>query len=241
MKTVQQVSKLTGVSVRTLHHYDQIGLLKPTNVTEAGYRLYDEEALKRLHTILFFRELEFPLKQIREFLDNPAFDPSEALDDQIRLLELRAEQLEKLISHARQIQKTGVISMDFSAFDHSKQDRYAAEAKRRWGSTHAYREFEEKTANQSPAQQQTVNDGLMDVFVRFGTIRGTSPASSEAQALVKELQDYITAHYYTCTNQILKGLGMMYIAGDEMTENIDKASGEGTAQFAHDAIMIYCK
>ena len=241
MKTVQQVSKLTGVSVRTLHHYDDIGLLKPTKTTDAGYRLYDEEALRKLHSILFFRELEFPLKQIREFLDDPIFDPREALADQIRLLEMRAEQLDRLISHARQIQKTGVIPMDFSAFDHSKQDQYAAEAKKRWGKTDAYKEFEEKTAGQTQEQQSNAADGLMAIFVRMGTIRTTDPGSAAAQDLVKELQDYITAHYYTCTKQILRGLGMMYIAGDEMTENIDKAGGQGTAQFAHEAIEIYCK
>ena len=241
MKTVQQVSKLTGISVRTLHHYDQIGLLKPTKVTESGYRLYDETALKRLQAILFFRELEFPLKQIGESLDRPGFDFSSALADQIRLLELRAEQLQKLISHARQIQETGVIPMDFSAFDRSKQATYAAEAKKRWGSTDAYKEFEEKTAGQTQAQQNAAGDGLMAIFARMGTIRTADPAASEAQALVKELQDYITAHYYTCTKQILRGLGMMYIAGDEMTENIDKAGGEGTANFAHEAIEFYCR
>ena len=240
MKTVQQVSRLTGVSVRTLHHYDNIGLLKPTQVTEAGYRLYDDEALQKLQTILFFRELEFPLKQIKEFLDNPRFNPQEALADQIRLLELRAAQLDKLLTHARQIQKTGVIPMDFSAFDRSKQATYAAEAKKRWGSTDAYKEFQQKTAGQSQAQQQSAGDGLMTIFTRMGTVRTTDPADSQAQALVKELQDYITAHYYTCTKQILRGLGMMYIAGDEMTANIDAAGGEGTAQFAHDAIEIYC-
>ena len=131
--------------------------------------------------------------------------------------------------------------MDFSAFDHSKQERYAAEAKRRWGNTDAYKEYEQKTAGQSSAQQQSASDGLMAIFTKMGAIRSSSPASPEAQAFVKELQDYITAHYYTCTKQILQGLGMMYIAGDEMTENIDKAGGEGTAQFAHDAIMIFCK
>ena len=241
MKTVQQVSKLTGVSVRTLHHYDQIGLLKPTKITEAGYRLYDDEALRKLQTILFFRELEFPLKQIGEFLNDPAFDAQKVLSDQIRLLELRMEQLEKLISHARQIQKTGVIPMDFSAFDKSKQETYAAEAKKRWGKTDAYKEFEEKTAGQTQEQQNAAGDGLMAVFARMGTIRTADPAAPEAQALVKELQDYITAHYYTCTKQILQGLGMMYIAGDEMTANIDKAGGEGTAQFAHQAIEIYCE
>ena len=240
MKTVQQVSRLTGVSVRTLHHYDQISLLKPAKITDAGYRLYDEAALRRLQAILFFRELEFPLKQIGEILDRPGFDFSSALADQIRLLELRAEQLQKLISHARQIQETGVIPMDFSAFDRSKQATYAAEAKKRWGSTDAYKEFEEKTAGQTQAQQNAAGDGLMTIFARMGTIRTTDPAASEAQALVKELQDYITAHYYTCTKQILRGLGMMYIAGDDMTANIDAAGGAGTAQFAHEAIEIYC-
>ncbi len=241
MKTVQQVSNLTGVSVRTLHHYDQIGLLKPTKITEAGYRLYDDDALRKLQTILFFRELEFPLKQIGEFLNNPAFDTQKALSDQIRLLELRMEQLEKLISHARQIQKTGVIPMDFSAFDKSKQETYAAEAKKRWGNTDAYKEFEQKTAGQTREQQNAAGDGLMAIFARMGAIRTADPACAEAQALVKELQDYITAHYYTCTKQILRGLGMMYIAGDEMTENIDKTGGEGTAQFAHEAIEVYCR
>ena len=241
MKTVQQVSQLTGVSVRTLHHYDAIGLLKPTAVTEAGYRLYDEEALRKLHTILLFRELEFPLRQIKAFLDAPAFDTQQALEDQIRLLELRAEQLNRLISHARLIQRTGVIPMDFSAFNRSRQDAYAAEAKKRWGNTDAYREFERKTAGQSREQQNAAGEGLMEIFARMGQIRTSDPASPEAQALVQALQDYITAHYYTCTKPILKGLGMMYIAGDEMTANIDAAGGQGTAQFAHEAIEIYCK
>ena len=241
MKTVQQVSKLTGVSARTLHYYDAIGLLKPSCVTESGYRLYDGEALQKLQIILFFRELEFPLKHIRELLNTPGFDPMEAMEDQIRLLELRAEQLDRLISHARRIQKTGVIPMDFSAFDHSKQDAYAAEAKRRWGNTDAYQEYTEKTADKSAEDIRSTGDGLMAIFARMGQIRCLSPGSAEAQALVKELQDYITGHYYTCTKPILKGLGMLYIAGDEMTENIDRAGGEGTARFAHDAIEIYCK
>ena len=241
MKTVQQVSKLTGVSVRTLHHYDQIGLLKPSRITDAGYRLYDDAALARLQTILFFRELEFPLKQIGEILNTPHLDYSSVLEDQIRLLELRKEQLEKLISHARNIQKKGVIPMDFSAFDKSKQAAYAAEAKKRWGKTDAYKEFEQKTAGQTREQQDSAAEGLMAIFTRMGAIRTADPTSAEAQALVKDLQDYITTHYYTCTKQILRGLGMMYIAGDEMTENIDRVGGAGTAQFAHDAIQIYCK
>ena len=241
MKTVKEVSKLTGVSVRTLHHYDAIGLLPPSHVTEAGYRLYDDQALEKLHTILFLRQLEFPLKEIRQILSSPDFDPVEAVQQQIRLLQLKKEHLEKLISHAKMIQKTGVIPMNFKPFDTSKIDEYSAQAKARWGATEAYREYEQKTKGQTKEQMQSTGGDLMDIFARMGTIRHMDPASPEAQAMVKALQDFITAHYYTCTKQILQGLGMMYIAGDSMTENIDAAGGEGTADFAHRAIEIYCR
>lgn len=241
MKTVKDVSKLTGVSVRTLHHYDQIGLLKPAKVTEAGYRLYDDASLRRLHAILLLKELQFSLKDIREILDRPGFDPVEALQQQIALLELQKQHLEDLISHAREIQKTGVIPMDFSSFDTAKIDRYTAEAKQKWGNTDAYKEYEAKTGGQSKAQLQDTGDALMDIFREFGSIRHLSAASADAQALVARLQSFITEHYYTCTKQILFGLGQMYAAPGEMNENIDKAGGKGTGAFARDAITVYCK
>ena len=241
MKTVKEVSRISGVSVRTLHHYDAIGLLKPTRVTEAGYRLYDDTALRRLQTILLFRQLQFPLKEIRDILDSPGFDPMEALTQQIHLLELQRKHLDNLISHARKIQTTGVFSMDFSTFDTTELDQYTAEAKARWGKTKAWQEYEQKAAGQTAEQKQSTGDALMDIFARFGKIRHLSPESQEAQELVASLQDFITRHYYTCTKPILQGLGQLYIAGESMTENIDKAGGEGTARFAHDAIEIFCR
>ena len=131
--------------------------------------------------------------------------------------------------------------MDFSPFDRSELEEYTAQAKAKWGKTQPYKEFEQKTAGQSPAQMQDTGDALMSIFAQIGAIRHASPASEEAQALVEKLQSFITEHYYTCTKQILRGLGQIYIAGDSMTENIDKAGGEGTAEFAHQAIEIYCK
>ena len=238
MRTVKEVSNLTGVSVRTLHHYDEIGLLKPAKVTEAGYRLYDEAALRRLHTILLLKELQFPLKEIRKILDSPGFDPMEALQQQIELLELQKQHLEVLIAHAREIQKTGVIPMDYTAFNTEKIDRYAKEAKAKWGNTEAYKEFETKTAGKD---MQETGDKLMDIFRQFGEVRHLSPACAEAQALVAKLQEFITANYYNCTTEILFGLGQMYAAPGEMNENIDKAGGAGTGVFARDAITIYCK
>lgn len=235
MKTVKEVSELSGVSVRTLHHYDAIGLLHPTRVTDSGYRLYDDTALRRLNAILLFRELEFPLKEIRRILDSPGFDPISALEDQIRLLELKREHLDQVIAHARTIQAKGVIPLNFKPYDTSMQERYAAEAKERWGKTDAYREYEQR----GKADSQSAQDAMMDIFREMGRIREQSPASDEAQALVKKLQDHITANYYTCTKQILAGLGQMYTADDRFRENIDNAGGEGTADFAGKSIRIY--
>lgn len=131
--------------------------------------------------------------------------------------------------------------MNFEAFDRSRMEEYAAQAKARWGKTNVYKEFEQKTAGQTPKQMRSTGERLMDIFAQFGAIRRLSPASEEAQALAARLQGFISDHYYTCTKQILRGLGQMYTAGDSMTENIDKAGGEGTAAFVHQAIEIFCK
>lgn len=237
MKTVKEVAKISGVSVRTLHHYDAIGLLKPTQTTDAGYRLYDDGALARLQTILLFRQLQFPLKEIKEILDSPRFDPMAALEQQIRLLELQRQHLDGLIAHAREIQKTGVMTMDFAAFDTAKIDEYAAEAKEKWGKTDAYREFEKRDKTEAAAS----GDALMAVFAEIGAAGLGDPASAQAQALIAKLQQFITDHYYTCTRQILKGLGQMYVADERFKQNIDRAGGEGTAEFVAKAIEIFCK
>lgn len=237
MKTVKEVSQLTGVSVRTLHHYDAIGLLHPTRVTDSGYRLYDDTALRRLNAILLLRELEFPLKEIGQILDSPGFDPIAALEDQIRLLELKREHLDQVIAHARSIQKTGVIELNFKPYDNSEQERYAAEAKERWGKTDAYREYEAKGKSQK--ENQFAGEAMMDIFREMGQIRALSPDAPEAQALAAKLQNHITANYYTCTKQILAGLGQMYVADDRFRANIDAAGGEGTAEFAGKVIAIY--
>ena len=241
MMTVNEVSKLTGVSIRTLQYYDKIGLLHPAKYTEAGYRLYDEAALETLQQILLFRELEFPLKDIKEIISSPDFDRSKALEQQIELLTLKKEHIENLIDLAKGIKLLGVRKMNFDAFDTSKIDEYAAQAKASWGKTSAYKEFEEKTKGRTKEEDQRVYQGMIDIFGEFGQIRNTDPASGEAQALVKKLQDYITEHMYTCTKEILSGLGKMYAGGGDFTTNIDRFGGEGTAVFASKAIEIYCK
>ena len=135
--SVHEVAELTGITARTLHYYDEIGLLKPTKVTEAGYRMYDDKALSRLQNILLFRELEFPLKEIKEILNSPNFDPSEVIAQQIELLELQYKHIGELITFTREIQKKGVTAMNFDVFDKSEIEKYEAEVKAKWGNTKA--------------------------------------------------------------------------------------------------------
>ena len=242
MKTVKEVSQLTGVSIRTLHYYDRIGLLAPTCVTEAGYRLYDDMALERLQSILLFRELQFPLKEIKQILDSPDFDRAKALEQQITLLEMKKEHIENLIDLARGIKMIGAKPlMDFTAFDTRKMDEYARQAKESWGKTAAYQEFEQKDRLRSDQQRQDISEGMMQLFAVFGTMRKLDPADDRVQAEVGVLQAYITEHFYHCTKEILQSLGCMYSGGGSMTENIDAVGGKGTAVFAGKAIAVYCQ
>ncbi|MBE6039321.1 MAG: MerR family transcriptional regulator [Anaerofustis stercorihominis] len=240
MMTVNEVSKLTGVSIRTLRYYDTIGLLPPTEYTESGYRMYDDTALERLQQILLFKELEFPLKEIKNIIDAPDFDKNKALEQQIELLTMKKEHLENLITFARGIKLLGVKKMDFTVFDTKKIDEYAQRAKEQWGKTKEYKEFEEKTGNWSEEQQQGIIENFMQIFAEFGKMITLDPSGEEVQLQVKKLQEYISEHFYECKKEVLAGLGKMYSGGGEFTENIDKAGGKGTAEFTARAIEIYC-
>ena len=241
MMTVNEVSKLTGVSIRALQYYDSIGLLKPSEYTESGYRLYDDTALERLQQILLFRELEFPLKEIKYIMDAPGFDKKKALEQQIELLLLKKEHIENLIDFARRIKTIGVNKMDFKVFDTKKIEEYSKRAKEQWGQTPAYQEYEEKTKGTTDTQQKDVINRFMLIFAEFGKMKEQDASCDAVQSQVKKLQDFITANYYTCTKEILSGLGKMYASGGEFTENIDSYGGEGTACFTAKAIEIYCK
>ena len=240
MMTVHEVSKLAGVSIRTLQYYDKIGLLHPAGYTEAGYRLYDNADLERLQHILLFRELEFPLKDIKVIINSPDFDRSKALEQQIELLRLKKEHIENLMNFALGIKMLGVKHMDFKAFDRNKLDEYSRQAKELYGNLPEYKEMEEKQRNRTEEDEKILADRFMLLFQEAGEIKDRDPASAEAQNLVKRIQDYITENLYTCTNKILRGLGKMYSGGGDFTANIDAYGGEGTAVFVANAIEIYC-
>lgn len=185
--TVNDISKLTGVSIRTLQYYDTIGLLKPNGHTEAGYRLYDDTALERLQQILLFKELEFSLKEIKSMINAPDFDRDKAMEQQIELLTMKKEHLENLIDFARKIKTTGVKNMDFTVFDTKKIDEYAKRAKEQWGQTPEYREYEEKTKDWTNQDQQDVMKNFMLIFAEFGKMRTEDPSSEKVQCEVEKL------------------------------------------------------
>ena len=241
MRTVKDVSKLTGVSVRTLHYYDAIGLLTPTKVTDAGYRMYDDTALSRLQSILLFRELQFPLKEIKEFLDSPDFNQEETIAQQIKLLELQYKHIGELISFAREIQTKGVKTMNFEVFDTNEIEQYKAEVKSKWGNSKAYQEYEQRVVSHSEHNDSKFVNEIMSLFTDLGAMKQLPPTDKAIQEKIAALQAYINDNFYTCSNDILIELGEMYVCDDRFKKNIDRFGGEGTAKFVREAIFVYCE
>ena len=205
---ISEVAKLTGITVRTLHYYDEIGLLKPSEITEAGYRLYSREDLEILQQILFFRELDFPLSQIKEIMNNPNYDKEEALKKQKELLIQQRQRIEGLI---KLIEKRieGDNNMSFKEFDMNEieenKKKYAKEVKERWGTSKAYEESEKKTSSYNKEKWGDINQETSEIFKGFAELRNSDPGSEEVQELVRRWQKYITDNFYTCTNEILSG------------------------------------
>ena len=241
MKTVAQVARLTGCSVRTLHHYDTIGLLKPTQVTESGYRLYDDIALERLFLILLFRECDLSLEEIQQLLDSSDLRREEILDTQISLLTEKVQHLRSCIHLANAIKQTGVTNLKRKNWDPKQVGSYRTQAEALYGKTEAYQEYQEKAKVRTDSEENALGDQVMDFFVRLGGLKHLAPESEEVQNWVAQLRGFFTEHYYNCTPQILMGLGQMYAGGGSMTDNIDAAGGTGTGEFAKKAIEVYCR
>ena len=236
---IKEFARFTGVSVRTLHYYDEIGLLTPARVdASSGYRYYDESSLLRMQEILFYRELDFSLKEIGRILSSDDYDKHKALEGQKALLLLKKERLERLIAAVDGAMKGENV---MRAFDNSKFETYKAEAREKWGKTDAYQEHAEKTRDYSKQKWNDLAQGMDDIMAEFSLCmkNGEASDSEEALRLVRVLQNHITENYYRCTDQILAGLGQMYVADDRFRQNIDR-HGEGTAAFICEAIAAYC-
>ena len=237
---IKEFAEASGVSVRTLHYYDEIDLLKPAFVDEwTGYRYYDENSLLRMQEILFYRELDFSLKSISEILSSPDYDKKKAISEQKNLLILKKERLERLISAIEKAEKGEIV---MKVFDNSEFDKYKEEVKEKWGNTDAFKEYSEKMKNYSKDKQSSLTDEMNNLFGEFSACMKNSlkPDSENVQNLVKRLQNHISDNYYHCTPDILAGLGQMYVYDERFRENIDK-NGVGTAEFVSAAITAYCK
>jgi DNA-binding transcriptional MerR regulator len=243
VKTVKEVSRLTGLSVRALHYYDEIGLCKPGKISASGYRLYDDRDLERLQQILLYRELDFPLKEITAVLNAPSYDKTAALRSHKEILILKRDRLSRLAALVNSILE-GENVMSFQEFDRSEietaQEKYAQEAKEKWGDTPAYRESVKKTSAYGEEEWRTLSEESDAIFRAFSEKRGLDPGDPALQTLVARWQGYITKNFYFCSREILHGLGEMYTSDARFTDSIDRY-GKGTARLMNEAIRFFCR
>ncbi|WP_164670791.1 MerR family transcriptional regulator [Virgibacillus doumboii] len=238
---VKEVADLVGISVRTLHHYDEIGLLTPEETTESGYRIYSDHDLEALQQILFFKELGFPLKKIKEIINSPAFDREEALEMHRNMLLEKRHRLDQMIATVdKTIQHTkGEIEMSnkekFEGFDFS-HNPYEQEARERWGDK-AVDESNAKINNMSKGEKKAFEDEFNAIYRDLAAIRHESPDSDVAQEGINEWYNFLN-RMGNYSLEAFKGLGQMYVDDERFTKNIDQF-GEGLAVFMRDAMAVY--
>lgn len=242
--TVQQLARLAGVSVRTLHYYDEIGLLKPSSIAKNGYRSYEEKELIRLQQILFFRELEFPLDDIKRMLDAPNFNVVESLREQKKLMQLKHKRLANLIAA---IDKTITTMNDdqkindeelYDVFKDNDVKQYQDEVKERWGNTDAYKQSMAKVSKMTKAEMDKLKEDGKKFTQELADAMDKPVDSAEVQALIQKHYEGIQ-FFYECPLPMYRNLGQMYVDDPRFTAYYDKFR-PGLAVFVRDAIAHYC-
>ncbi|MGW1123992.1 MULTISPECIES: MerR family transcriptional regulator [unclassified Streptomyces] len=241
--SVGQVAGFAGVTVRTLHHYDTIGLLSPGGRSHAGHRRYDDADLDRLQQILFYRELGFPLDEIADLLDDPDADPQEHLRRQHALLSHRIEELQRMaaaVETAMEARRMGINltpEEKFEVFGDKDPDQYAEETERRWGSTEAYAESQRRTARYSKEDWQRMKAETDSWSERYTALmEAGEPADGErATDLAEEHRLQICTWFYACDHEFHRCLGGMYVADPRFKAHYD-AMRPGLAEHLRDAI-----
>ncbi len=242
--TVSDVARLAGVSVRALHHYDEIGLLVPSARSRAGYRLYGRDDLDRLQEILLFRELEIPLEDIAVLLAGGAFDRRAALELQREMLTQKAARTGALIAsveRAINAERTGVRMTKEETFDvFGKFDpaEYEDEVKERWGETDAYKESARRTARYTKADWERFKAESEQIGTGTARLMDEGVAASDPRAmdLAEQARLQIDTWFYPCSHEMHVNLAEMYIADPRFTATYEKIH-EGMAQYWHDAIL----
>ncbi|MDC0773807.1 MerR family transcriptional regulator [Streptomyces sp. HD] len=242
--SVGQVAGFAGVTVRTLHHYDDIGLLAPSERSHAGHRRYSDVDLDRLQQILFYRELGFPLEEVAALLDDPEADPRAHLRRQHELLTARIEKLQKMaaaVEHAMEARKMGLNltpEEKFEVFGDHDPDQYEDEVRERWGHTDAYRQSQQRTASYTKEDWKRINEKMDAIHRRMADLMadGTPADSAAAMDAAEEHRRFITGTYYDCSHQMHTCLGEMYVADPRFTAMYDNIR-TGLAAYLHDAIL----
>ncbi|MEV8530654.1 MerR family transcriptional regulator [Streptomyces sp. NPDC051211] len=242
--SVGQVAGFAGITVRTLHHYDEIGLLSPSGRSRAGHRRYDDADLDRLQRILFYRELGFPLDEVSVLLDDPDSDPKEHLRRQHALLSdriTRLQQMAEAVERAMEAQKMGINLTPeerFEVFGENDPEQYAEEAERRWGGTEAYAESQRRAASYTKDDWKRMQDAYADWNARYAALLAEGePADGErAMDLAEEHRQHIDAWFYDCGYEMQQCLGEMYVA-DERFRATYEAVHPGMAEHLRDAIL----
>jgi MerR family transcriptional regulator, thiopeptide resistance regulator len=240
--TVSQVARLAGVSVRTLHHYDEIGLLKPSSRSGAGYRLYGQADLELLQQVLFFRELDFPLEEITRMVQDPGFDLRAALQMQRQLLHERAVRTRALIEAVdaalQSLEKGKAMTKEerFEVFGDYDPAKYEDEVRERWGDTEAYRESAKRTARYSKKDWEVIKAESGRIYTQLSShLEGGRKATEAAVMDVAEQHRiHISKWFYPCSHQLHRGLGEMYVSDSRFTEFFERIR-PGLAQFTRDA------
>ncbi len=241
MKTVGEVAELAGITVRTLHHYDEIGLLSPSGRSEAGYRLYSYDDLARLREILIWRTLGFPLTEIASLLDDPGHDRLAALERQRELIEREIDRLGTLavaVEDAIAAHRNGAELEVDAMFDGFDPSEYEEEARERWGHTDAYKESARRAASYGQAEWDEIRaEGDEIVRELIAVMRGRAPADGEAaRALAERHRRHISRWFYPCSPQMHRGLAEMYVADQRFAQTYERHA-EGLAAYFHDAIL----
>jgi DNA-binding transcriptional MerR regulator len=240
--TVSEVARLAGVSVRTLHHYDEIGLLRPSGRSEAGYRLYDPADLERLQQVMFFRALEFPLDEIARIMKDRAFDVGSALRVQRQLLTEKAVRVQGLITAVNaaiaRLEKGATMTSEemFEVFEGFRPEEHEAEAQQRWGQTTQWTQSKERTARYTRQDWTRIKDEAAGIYRALAALMaaGQAPDSARAMAAAEQHRQHIARWFYDCSPIIHRGLGELYLADPRFTASIDKFA-PGLARYCCEA------
>ncbi|WP_030260314.1 MerR family transcriptional regulator [Streptomyces violens] len=242
--SVGQVAGFAGVTVRTLHHYDEIGLLSPSARSHAGHRRYDDADLDRLQRVLFYRELGFPLDEVAALLDDPDADPQEHLRRQHELLTARIARLKEMaaaVETAMEARRMGINltpEEKFEAFGDFDPDQYAEEVQRRWGNTDAYKESQRRTASYTKEDWKRLTQEFDAIHRRMGVLlaQGVAADSEAAMDVAEEHRRFISGHYYECAHELHTCLGEMYVSDPRFTATYE-AIRPGLAEYMRDAML----